>query len=157
MRLVNGHIKQIYILNLIWVFYTRPCWVSLNNSKTIKAVPLLFCSIQQYFIKAIIAKFGIPKFSQSPDIGHNSDVGIFDFQIFGQSLKKENCLDDIDMKHGPVTKLTKRNKRTSKKLTMTSCQKVVTSLPFFRFMANLKLSGSRIRDAQSVKLCVIFK
>ena len=38
---------------------------------------------------------------------------------------KENCQnsrtsDDIDMKLGPVTKFAKRNKTTSKKLTMAS-------------------------------------
>ena len=43
-----------------------------------------------------------------------------DFRISGQSLIKENChnsrtSDDIDMKLGPVTKLDKRNKTTSKK------------------------------------------
>ena len=57
---------------------------------------------------------------QSPDIGQNSDGDISDFRISGQSLIKENCYnsrtsDDIDMKLGPVTKLDKRNKTTSKK------------------------------------------
>ena len=57
---------------------------------------------------------------QSPDIGQNSDGGICDFRIFGQSLIEENChnsrnSDDIDMKLVPVTKLDKRNKTTSKK------------------------------------------
>ena len=57
---------------------------------------------------------------QSQDIRKNSDVGISDFQIFGQSLIKENChnsrtSDAIDMKVGPLTKLNKRNKTTSKK------------------------------------------
>ena len=58
---------------------------------------------------------------QSPDIGQKLDVGISDFRISGQSLIKENChnsrtSDDIDMKLGPVTKLDKRNKTTSKKI-----------------------------------------
>ena len=44
------------------------------------------------------------------------------------------------MKLGPVTKLDKRNKTTSKKLTLTSCRKIVTSLSFFRFLANLEQS-----------------
>ena len=57
---------------------------------------------------------------QSPDIGQNSDEGISDFRISSQSLIKENChnsrtSDDIDMKLGPVTKLHKRKKTTSKK------------------------------------------
>ena len=56
----------------------------------------------------------------SPDIGQNSDGGISDFRIPGQSLIKENCHNsrtsgDIDMKLGPVTKPDKRNKTTSKK------------------------------------------
>ena len=58
---------------------------------------------------------------QSPDIGQKSDGGISDFRISGQSLIKENChnsrtSDGIDMKLGPVTKLDKKNKTTSKKI-----------------------------------------
>ena len=34
------------------------------------------------------------------------------------------------MKLGPVPKIDKRNKKTSKNLTMKSCRKIVTSLPF---------------------------
>ena len=59
--------------------------------------------------------------TQSLDIGQNSDWGISDFWISGQSLIKENChnsrtIDDIDMKLGPVTKLDKWNKKTSEKI-----------------------------------------
>ena len=77
-------------------------------------------SISLNSIRDIHAKFGIYNFPQSPDIGQNSDGGISDFRISGQSLIKENChnsrvRDDIDMKLGPVTKLEKRNKTTSKK------------------------------------------
>ena len=43
-------------------------------------------SIQQHFIKDIRAKFGIPNLPQSPDIKQNSDKGISDFRISGQSL-----------------------------------------------------------------------
>ena len=72
-------------------------------------------------IREICAKVGIPNSRQSPDIGQNSDEGISDFRISGQSLIKVNChnsrtSDGIDMKLGPVTKLDKRNKTTSKKL-----------------------------------------
>ena len=57
---------------------------------------------------------------QSPDIERNSDGGISDFVISGQSLIKENCnnyraSNNIDMKTGPVTKLYKRNKSMSKR------------------------------------------
>ena len=54
----------------------------------------------------------------------------------------------MDMELGPVTKLNKRNKATSKKLMMTSCQKIVTSLSFFGCLANLEQSGGRIPDAE---------
>ena len=58
------------------------------------------------------------------------------------------------MKLGPVTKYYKRNKVTPKKYSMTSCRKFVTSLLFFRFMAELEQSGSQIPDAQSAKLTI---
>ena len=49
-----------------------------------------------------------------------SQTGISDFCTSGESLIKENChnsrtSDDIDRKLGPVTKLYKNNKTTSKK------------------------------------------
>ena len=133
-------------------------WFSLNNSETVKAVTLAVCSIPEHLIRNILAKFGIPYSLQSPDIRQNLDRGISDFQISGESLKKENChdsrtSDDIDMKPRPVTKLNKGNKTMSKKnLTMTSCWKIVTSVPISQFLANLKQAGSRISNADSVKL-----
>ena len=94
---------------------------------------------------------GIPNSSQSPDTGQNSGGCISNFPISGHSLKKVNChnfriTDDIDMKLGPVTKLERETKQSQESLTITSCQQVVTSLSFFRFMANLEQSGSRISD-----------
>ena len=58
--------------------------------------------------------------TQSPDIGQNSDGGIFDFRISGQSLINENysnskANNDIDIKLGSLTKLDKRNTAASKK------------------------------------------
>ena len=108
-------------------------------------------------MRNVHAKFSILYSSQSPDIWQNSDGGISDFWLSGQSLIKRNCYnsrtsDDIDMKPGPVTKLDKMNKTTSKKLMMTSCRKIVTLLTFFQFTANLEQCGSRIPDALSVKL-----
>ena len=57
---------------------------------------------------------------QSPGIGQNSEGGISDFRISGQSLIKENChnsrtSDDIDRKLRPVYKIDKRNNTKSKK------------------------------------------
>ena len=42
---------------------------------------------------------------------------------------------------------TSQEKQRQKNLTMTSYRKIVTSLPFFHFVANLEHSGSRIPDA----------
>ena len=94
-------------------------WFSLNNSETVKAVPLAFWRIQKHFIRKICVNFGIPNSPQSPDIRQNSDWGICDIRISCQSLKKENwhncrTSDDIDMKLGPVTKIDKKNKIESK-------------------------------------------
>ena len=50
------------------------------------------------------------------------------------------------MKLGPVTKLDKRNKKTSKKFGDDVMSKIMTSLLFFQFMANLEQSGSWIPD-----------
>ena len=50
------------------------------------------------------------------------------------------------MRLGPVTKLDKRNKTTSKKLTMTSCRQIVMSFSIYGQF------GSRIPVAWSVKL-----
>ena len=57
---------------------------------------------------------------QSPDIEQNSDVGISDYRISGQSFTEQNCLNsrisnDIDVKLGSVSKLEKRNTATPKK------------------------------------------
>ena len=81
---------------------------------------------------------------QSPDIGQNSDGGISDFQISGQSFTEENChnsrtSNDIDVKLGPATKLEK-NTATSKKFGVVVI--FVTSLSFLGYMANLEQFGS---------------
>ena len=41
------------------------------------------------------AKFGITNLLNSPGVGENSDGGIFDFWISGQSLIKENCHNQL--------------------------------------------------------------
>ena len=55
----------------------------------------------------------------------------------------------------PVTKLEKKKKITSKKIDVdvpTSCWKIVTSLSFFGFWANLEHSGDRIMDTESAEV-----
>ena len=128
-------------------------WFSLNNSETVKAVPLAFCRIQKHFIRKISANLGIPNSPQSPDIRQNSDWGISDIWISGQSLKKENChncrtSDDIDMKPGPVTKIDRRNKITSKNfdddLISTNCDVIVIFPIYGQFGAIRKLDFGRM-------------
>ena len=56
---------------------------------------------------------------QSPDIGQNSDRGIYNFWISGQFCIIKNfdnsiANHDIDMKLGPAIKLDKKNTATSK-------------------------------------------
>ena len=96
-----------------------PCWFSLNNSKIVKAVTLVISSIQQLFIRDILANVGITDLLQSPDIRQNSEGGISDFRISGQSLIYENCHNsrtshDNGIKLGTVTKPDKRKMATSK-------------------------------------------
>ena len=55
--------------------------------------------------------------------------------------------DDIDIKLGPVTNIEERKKITSKNMTMMSCQQIVTSLSFVRFMAIWKPDSGRIDTA----------
>ena len=55
------------------------------------------------------------------------------------------------MKLGPVTKQDKGNTLTSKTLTMTSGQKILTPWSFFQFMVNLQPSESQIPDTWSIK------
>ena len=56
------------------------------------------------------------------------------------------------MKRGPVTRLDKKNKKYVKKLTLTSCQKIVMSLSFFEFLDNLEPTGGRRPDTESTKI-----
>ena len=82
---------------------------------------------------------------------------VYNFQTSGQSFINKNCHNcrtshDLDLKLGLVTKPDKRNTVMSKKLMMTLCRKMVTSLCFFQFMAILQSSGSRIPESWSIKL-----
>lgn len=53
------------------------------------------------------------------------------------------------MKHGPLTKLDKRNMTGSKTSTIIPCQQIKISL-FFQFMANLEQYGSGILHTLSM-------
>ena len=73
---------------------------------------------------------------QCPEIGQNSDGGISDFQISGQSFIKENghnsrTSDDMDMKLGPVTELAKRTKTPSKKVDVDAMSEISEAIVIF--------------------------
>ena len=98
-----------------------PCLFFLNNYEMAKAVTLVFCIIQLHFIGNIRVKFSIHNFPQPPDIWKNSNAGISDFRISGQFLIIKNCHNYRisgcqDMKLGPVIKIDKKKKTTSKKI-----------------------------------------
>ena len=91
--------------------------------------------------------------SQSLDIGQNSDGGFSDFWISGQSLMKENShnsrtSDDIDKELGTVTKLDKRNKKTSNEfdddVMSENCDIIVIFLVYGQFGAIWKPDSGRI-------------
>ena len=73
------------------VILLPPHWFSVNNSETVEAASLIFFSIQLHLLKDVHTKLGIRYSPQSPDIGQNSDGGISDFWISGQSLLKRIC------------------------------------------------------------------
>ena len=122
--LINGRNKPTYLCyNILLEGTINPnlgvpspiWWFSLNNSKTIKAVTLEFCSIQQHFIRNIRAKFGISNLPQSPYIGQNSDVGISNIWISGQSLNQKPMMI-LTWSSDQQLNLTREIKTTSKKL-----------------------------------------
>ena len=78
-----------------------------------------------------------PQLAPVSNLGQNSDGDISDFRISGQSIINENChnsrtSDDIDMKLGPVAKLYKRNKTTSKKLDGDVMSEICNLIVFFQ-------------------------
>ena len=83
----------------------------------------------------------------------NSDGGISEFWISGQSLTKQTyhksrTSHDIDMKLGPVTKIDKRHKTTSKKINddvmSENCKVIVIFLIYGQFGAVWEPDSKRI-------------
>ena len=62
--------------------------------------------------------------------------------------------NDIHMKHGPVTKLDKRNTTTSKEIDYDVCRQIMTSSLFFRFVVDLEQSRTRLPNAWSMNLAI---
>ena len=93
----------------------------------------------------IFGKFGISNLPQSPDIGKTqtevSPISRFLVNPY------ERTSNDIDMKLGPVAKLNKINKTTSKKCgddaMLTKCDVIV----IFVILASLEQPTSRSPDA----------
>ena len=137
-------------------------WFSLKNSKTVKTVTLEFAAFSNILSETLVPNLVSIARPSLQILGKAQKGIISDFRMFGQSLIKENChnyraSDDIFMKLGPVTKLDKKSKTTSKKNTLTPCQTIVMSLSFFGFLANLEQCRSRIPDTESAKVTLSVK
>ena len=103
----------------------------------------------------IHTKIDIHNLPKSADIGQNSDKGIFDFHIPGQTPCKQKIVivnNNINMKLGTVTKFDKENTTMSKRLPVMLCYKIMNSFSFFQFMTNLEQSKSQIPDAWPIIL-----
>ena len=90
---------------------------------------------------------------QSSGIRQNSDVGISDFLISGQSRIKEKChssttRDHTELKLRPVTKFDKTNKTTSKifdnDFMSANCDVIIFFPIYGKFGANRKPDSGRI-------------
>ena len=135
---------NIPVLNLNLVgeryFHLPPCWFSLNNSETVKALNLAFCS----------SNFSLETFKpltspglQILDTTHTEFLIKF---IINKNCDNSSTSNDIDMKLEPVN-LTRKTRQRQKSLTMVSCPKIMTSSSFFRLMVDLEQSGTQIPDA----------
>ena len=109
------------------------CWFSLNNSEMVKPVTLEFWEHSVIFCQRLASNL--------------VSLTCPDFWISGEYLVKENChnsrtSDDIDMKPGPVTKLDKKNKATSKifgdGIMSANCDVIVIFLIYGQMWSDLK-------------------
>ena len=124
----------------------------LNNSQTVQAKPWNFPTFSSILLETIVANLvSLTHTTKSLDIWQNSDGGISDFRISGQSLIKENChnsrtSDDIAMKLGLVTKLYKRNKvkKIDADVMSTNCDVIVICPIYGQFEAIRKPNSARI-------------
>ena len=86
------------------------------------------------------------------DIGQNSDRGISDFRISGESLHNSRTCEDIVMKLGRITRHDKRNKQRQKNWLWCLVNELWRHCHFLSLWPILEQSGSWIRNAWSVKL-----
>ena len=105
----------------------------------------------------------MPNSAQSPDIGQNSDGGISDFRIFGQSLIKENrhnsrTDDDIDMKlELNFTRETKQHqKQIDHNIMSKNCDIIVIFPIYSQFGAIQKPASRHIVCKTYISLTVTF-
>ena len=129
-------------------------WFSLKNSKTVKTVTLEFAAFSNILSETLVPNLVSIARPSLQILGKTQKGIISDFRMFGQSLIKENChnyraSDDIFMKLGPVTKLDKKSKTTSKKkyvdVMSNNCDVIVIFRIFGQFGAMQKPdSGHRV-------------
>ena len=96
-----------------------PLLFSLNNSETVKAVTLAFCTFSNFLLETFAPNL-VSLTCPSLQILRRTQTGVFPISGFLVSKRKlfnENSRTshDIDMKLRPVAKLDKRNTETSNK------------------------------------------
>ena len=122
---------------------------SLNNSKTVKAVNLVFFSTEQLFVRDIHAKFGFLHLLQWQNCSLASEFLVKFF--INKSFLISRTTNDIDKKFGPLTKLDRSNTKVSKtknkikKKTKTKNKQTKKRKEWCR--TNSEQSGSQILDA----------
>ena len=130
-----------------------PCWFSLNNSETVKAVTLPFAAFSDILLEIFVPNL-VSLTSSSLQILGKTQTGVFSISGFlvqffiNENFHNSRTSHDTDMKLGAVTTLDKRNTATSTKFDkdfiLANCD--------FQFMANLQPSRSCILDAWLIKL-----
>ena len=137
--------------------FLPPCWLSFNNSETIKAVNLAFCSIKQFFIREIHVKFRITNF-HSLQILVKTQTTLFSIAVFlflcilykNKIVITPKPVMILTGNFDQYLNLAREIQRRQKKMTMTSYRETITLLSLFQFMVNFE--QSRIHYG-----CIIYK
>ena len=72
-------------------YFLLPCWFSLNNLEMVKAAALAFAVFSNILLETFVPNLVFLTRPSLQILGKNSDGGICDFQISGQSLIRRNC------------------------------------------------------------------
>ena len=110
--------------------------VSFNNYRRVRALNLVFCSINilQTFINLMSLTRSSLQILEKTQMEVFSISGFIVKSLINKDCPNSRTSDVIDITLGPLTKLDKRNTKRSKKLTMISCQEILTALLFIQLI-----------------------